>query len=325
MSALEICGRAIDAPIGDVLNALREATGKPRDFRRRGDNYQVTCPFHKNGQEGHPSCQIYCGSGDVEYGYMHCFTCGEGGPLWHFAGACLGGGDDVGRKWLVDNFAGPFMTKSYNLPPLEFGRRPDKAPLDASLLKRLQPWHPYMEKRHLRREVCERFGVGYDPEGDCIVFPVWDDRGNLAMFTRRSVSGKRFMVDADVEKPVYLLNEVKAMGCLEVTVVESQINCLTLWGWGIPSVALFGTGTKSQAALLAMSGIRTYYLALDGDDAGRRGTKRLVESLPPTTIKHIIELPHGKDVNDLTQEEFDSLPIREAHDWLLGEGAKNGR
>ena len=48
------------------------------------------------------------------------------------------------------------------------------------------------------------------------------------MLTRRSVIDKTFIIDKDKEKPVYLLNYIKNNNIKEATVVESQINCLTL-------------------------------------------------------------------------------------------------
>lgn len=101
-----------------------------------------------------------------------------------------------------------------------------------------------MWKRHLTREVVDRFRIGYDKEKDAITFPVWDEKGNLVMITERSVTSKKFYIPSNTEKPVYLLNEVLKCGYNKVYVVESQINCLTLWSWGYPSIALFGTGSK---------------------------------------------------------------------------------
>lgn len=319
MSDLVIGSHVIDSDVGDILSLLRKATGKPKDFRRRGDNYQVACPFHKNGEERHPSCQVYCGDDpEVEYGYMHCFTCGESGSLWHFVGECLGRGDEAGRKWLLDNFGDAFLEKAYDLPPLI---APDaEPPFDESSLAGLQPWHPYMAERKLSRKVCEEFGVGYDEKGDCLVFPVRDERGTLVMTTRRSVKGKRFMVDAEREKPVYLLYKAVSEGYSEVVVCESQINALYCYSMGYPAIALFGTGTKRQYGAINRSGIRTFHLAFDGDEAGRKGAMRFLENLSPSRFADVLIVPRGKDVNDLSREEFESLPIVEGHAWMEMKG-----
>ncbi len=79
-------------------------------------------------------------------------------------------------------------------------------------------------------------------------------------------------------------------------------------------MALFGTGSKNQYDILNRSGIRKYILALDGDNAGRNGTKKLISNLKNAIIT-ILDVPNGKDVNDLTKEEFDSLPRLSITEW----------
>ena len=94
-----------------------------------------------------------------------------------------------------------------------------------------------------------------------------------------------------------------------VYVVESQINCLTLWQWGYPAIALFGTGSKKQYDILNRSGIRNYILCFDGDDAGRKATQRFIDNLKSDVFISVKQIPDGKDVNDLTKEEFDKLLV----------------
>ena len=81
-----------------------------------------------------------------------------------------------------------------------------------------------------------------------------------------------------------------------------------LWGFGYPAIALIGTGGKKAYNILRKSGIRIYHLCLDGDLAGRHGILRFIKNMPDDIIIDIIQLPQGKDVNDLTKEEFDKLP-----------------
>lgn len=317
MSDLIIDGRLIDEPIENILRTIRSelTNGKLRAYERNGDNYFVTCPHHKDGRENHPSCHVYCGSSkDVEYGTMYCFTCGERGPLYHFVGECFDADDEFGKRWLLSRFGNTLVDRPLELEAIELGET-KKEFIDSSVLNSMQSWHPYMEKRKLSRAVCERFGVKYDPKTKSIVFPVWDEDDNLYMFTRRSVESKAFMIDSNKEKPVYLLNVVKRNGIKEVTVVESQMNCLTAWGWGIPSIALFGTGTSYQYDLLNKSQIRHYYLCFDGDDAGRKGIDRFLKNIRKDVFVDIILMKEGKDVNDLTESEFDALPIIGSDEW----------
>ena len=79
MADLILDNKIIITPIRQILEVLKKETGYKyfRNIEDKGDNLRVTCAFHKNGQEMHPSADIYCGdSSEVEYGYFHCFTCG---------------------------------------------------------------------------------------------------------------------------------------------------------------------------------------------------------------------------------------------------------
>lgn len=323
MSNLVINGHIINAPIQDILKTIKlELTnGKLRfiDNSIKNDNIWVTCPSHKLGKEQKASCQIYCGNGDVEYGTMHCFTCGESGPLYHFVGECFDEDDDFGKAWLLTHFGGKLSTGTVDS---EYGKllgweTKEKAYLDDSVLDSFEPYHPYMEKRKLSRKVCEKFEVKYDPQSECLVFPVRDDTGKIYMLTRRSVNTKQFLIDKDKEKPVYLLYNIKKMGINEVTVVESQINALTLWSMGYPAIALFGTGTKEQYDLLNKSEIKHYYLCFDGDSAGKNGISKFLKNIRKDVIVDIYEMPDGMDVNDMSPEEFDKVPIVSDFDWRL--------
>ena len=90
-----------------------------------------------------------------------------------------------------------------------------------------------------------------------------------------------------------------------------------MWGWNIPSVATFGCNiTPKQIDILNKSDIKHVYLCFDGDAAGRKGNKKLISSLRSDILVDVIEMPTGKDVNDLTEEEFNKLPIKEGQVWL---------
>lgn len=130
------------------------------------------------------------------------------------------------------------------------------------------------------------------------------------MITERSVHTKRFHIPEDVEKPIYLLNFMLQDNVDTLYIAESQINALTLQGWGYPAVALFGTGSKEQYALLnKLSNIREYYLCLDSDDAGDKGTQRFLKNIRKDVLVNIVEIPRGKDVNDLSKKEFEQLNV----------------
>ena len=310
-----INNRIIDTPIDVILKQLKSelTNGKLRYIDNKSSGWiRVTCPHHSGGIEQNPSCGVYNGEDSkIEKGTCHCFTCDFVGPLYHFVAECFDREDEFGKRWLVDRFAGARVDEdNIHLDYISLNKKKENNFLDESILDKFQSWHPYMSKRKLTQEVCNRFKIKYDPESECIVFPVWDDKNNLVMLTKRSVVGKNFYIDKDKEKPIYLLNYIKSNNIKEVIVCESQINTLYLWSLGYSSIATFGCNiTKNQFDLLNKSGIEHYYLAFDGDEAGRKGISKFLKYIKKDVLVDIIKLPQGKDVNDLSEEEFNQLTI----------------
>jgi len=316
---LVINNKLINEPIENILRQIKleihgkylREIGKPK----RG-NITITCPFHKDGNEAHPSCQVFCGESDkTEYGFYKCFTCGEQGPLYKLVGKCFDKDDEFGKEWLLERYGYNFVKSEVYLPEiqLESGEVENK---DSSILEGFQSWHPYLTKRKLSKNVCKQFGVCFDPKTECVVFPVKDEYDNLVFLTRRSVNSKKFIIDKDADKPVYLLNEIRKRHIDEVIVCESQINALYCWSLGYPAVALFGTGSKEQYKILNRMPIRHYYLAFDGDEAGKKGTVRFINNIRKDVFVDVMCLPSGKDINDLSPQEFESLEIIESISWL---------
>ena len=317
---LIIKGYTITAPIETILNKVRGelVNGKLGYFKLKGDQVKVTCPHHNSGKEHDPDCYINASIDDkeLEYGYCHCFACGFSGRLSKFIGECFDKDEAFGEDWLVKNFGDSLgVVEGDDLYDFDLFQKNETNYLDETILDTFQTWHPYLELRGISKEICNKFKIRYDPQTTSIVFPVWDENDNLYMLTRRSTTSKRFVIDSDKEKPIYLYNVVKRNNLNEVTIVESQFNCLTLWSWNIPSVALFGTGTQHQYDILNKSCILHYYLAFDGDNAGDNGIRKFLNNIRPDVFVDIIMIPRGKDINDLSEQEFNSLQIISSDEW----------
>ena len=313
---LIINNKCIDAPIDVILRTLKSEIHnyKLKDINEEyKDNIAITCPVHKDGMERNPSCQVYTKRDNekVEYGQCHCFTCGWTGSLCDLVKICFEESDEnFGQEWLVERFGVTYSDNIRYLPEIKINNNKKQVQvIDESILQNYNYYHPYMWERKLSKEVVDTFHVGYDPKTQMLSFPVWDDQNRLVLITFRSVNDKRFYIEEDKDKPVYLYNFIKHWGIKSVYVVESQINALTLWSWGYPAIALIGTGSKEQMQLLNKSSIRNYILCFDGDEAGDKGIKRFYKNIrKDVMISHKL-LPRGKDVNDLTKEEFDNLKL----------------
>lgn len=313
---LEVKGRLIDTPIKTILETIKRECPHPilHDIvdKERDKNVAITCPFHKNGAENKPSCHVFKEEDDpkITYGTVHCFTCGYSASLPQFVADCFGEEYSFGEQWLVERFGNILLQKNTLLPEIRLDNSPKQVKgLSEEALAQYDYYHPYMYQRGLTKEVIDMFRVGYDSKRDAITFPVWDDKGIPLFVTARSVRDKKFYIPFEAEKPVYLLNFVKKWGIDSVYVAESQINTLVLWSWGYPSIGFFGTGDPYQYNILKRSGIRSYTLCLDGDAAGDKGIARFKANMPEDVLITVKKIPRGRDVADLTKEQFDSLEV----------------
>lgn len=305
-------------------------------FKQITNHIQCCCPIHKDGQEKKPSCGIttaqirYPDGRVVEPGMVHCFTCGYTASLPEMISNVFGYDDKgvFGSGWLAKNF----VTMEVEHRPeiqLNLSRKPVKeetTPITYISEEELDSYrytHPYMYKRRLTDDVIELFDIGYDnqfvltsKEGArstyrCITFPVRDINGNTLFVARRSVDTKFFHYPEKVIKPVYGLYELyQYYGNnmpSELIICESMFNALTCWAYGKPAVALNGTGTPLQYKQLEELPIRKFILGLDPDEAGDRGRSKLHKYFEKKRLITDYIIPTGKDINDLTKEEFDSL------------------
>lgn len=310
----------IESPI-EVLYRLRSALLQDgRDLIRgikpssSGMNIQFTCPVHNHGRESKPSCGVTTiDSGGTSAGTVHCFACGYTASLEEMISRCFGYDDlgRFGRRWLAQNFLVAEKGESRNPLRTDFSRAvkaQEQVFVSEEELDSYRWVHPYHHKRGISDEVLELFDVGYDKKTDCVTFPVHDEQGRTLFVARRSVKTKFFNYPADVVKPVYGMDIIlKQKRFDEVIVCESFFNALSCWTWGRPAVAMLGLGTEYQYKQLRRSRIRKFICAFDPDQAGERASQRFYDAMKGTKLVTRFLIPKGKDINDLTREEFENL------------------
>ena len=308
MQGIQIGNKVVVDSLYTILLRIRSDTNSRylKDVKQTSNGIRVTCPFHSDGQEKDPDCVVNDDIDSNIYGVFHCFACGAKGYITDIINKCFEQEGTFAEQWLLQNFNVVYIEEYEWLPEITFEKE-KPIYLNPNEIDKYKYFHPYMFKRKLTENIIRKFSVGYDQEDDSIVFPVWDEKDNLLFFTKRSVKNKTFFIPKGVTKPVYLLNFIIKEHLTTVYVVESQINALTLWSWGYPAVGLFGTGSKEQYEILKKSGIRNYILCFDGDNAGNYGTEKFIENMKDDVFISIKEIPRGKDVNDLSKDEFDSL------------------
>lgn len=314
----------VTASIPDIIDMLRRDARRPgllKDIKKNNDTYMVTCPEveHSNGYEHNPDCGIIAVNDktgrdvtgkeyDIPYGYFHCFACGAKGTLTKFVQDTLLCKKEDAEQWLIDNCCDSEIERNELLQPITLSKK-SSIYLNESILDNYKYFHPYMWQRHIKPEVIEACEVGYDKDSDMIIFPVRDEHGRLVMLTRRSTKNKTFIIDKEVEKPVYLLYNNLKWGAKTLYICESQFNALTLIGYGLNAVALFGTGTPHQMNILNKCGIINFVLCFDGDNAGYKAIDRFKKNIRKDAFVSYVKMLPGKDVNDLTEEQFFNLPV----------------
>lgn len=309
---MKIDSRLISSSISDILVSIREASnGKYFSQIKSVNDYIMTnCPFHKDGQERHPSFGI---KDDDKLGYCHCFACGKVSTIVDVVSHCLNLTLSDARQWLIEKHSDIFINHEELLPEIIVGKNTNKS--DSISIDEYAYYSDYLLKRGVSEDVINKFKIGATKDGKYVVFPVWDKNGRLVGITKRSTQGKQYILPDNFSKPVYLLNFVIKESITDVVICESQINALRCWTMGVPAVALFGTGSKQQYDILKTSGIRHYYLGFDGDLAGRHGTIRFIQNMPNDTLIDIMMIPNGKDIADLNEDEFRALQIIDKQDW----------
>ena len=310
---LVIRDRLISTDLMTILQKAREesSSGLLSQIVRKGDHIWVTCPYHKNGHERHPSCTIYDGDNEfikVPKGTFYCFTCKESGSIGKLIGECFNESKSWGEQWILDRFGDTYIKSNVDLEPIDFSESSQgNTILDDSLLEGYQVSYDYLNKRKISNEIVDKFEIKYDPKNKQVIFPLRDEKGQLVGLTKRKTEYKKYEIPKVVYKPVYLLYYIIDNNIKEVYVCESQINALYLWSLGYPAIALLGTGSRHQYNLLNKSGILFYHLCFDGDEAGDKGIKNFKKNINKNCITDVIQLPRGKDINDLSAEEINIL------------------
>jgi len=322
MNKLKVNNKLILTPLYNIILDIKNQlhNGKLNSIELKGNNVAVTCvnPDHKGGHESKPSAQIYIGPtiDKLQYGTYHCFTCDTVCSFVHFVAMAFEESDSWAARWLIDNYENEVSENDgIDLEPIVIGNKVKKVYLDESILNNFESFHPYMTQRKISKHIAEVFEVKYDPKTQCLVFPVRDETGKLWMLTRRSVNEKKFIIDADKEKPVYLLKHMIDKKVDKIMVCEGQIDALTACSYGMPCVATIGAISDHQIDLLNKSGIHIIYTLFDNDAAGQRFTKKLMSKISKNilVINVYIDIIGKKDINDLTEDEF----------WHCVENAEN--
>ena len=288
---------------------IKLTNGKLRDIRysEGDDNIVVTCPVHSGGHEATPACSVYVGEDDkLPMGYFSCFVCGASGPFTKFVAECMDTSEQIAKNWLITNFGKEVPRRYQMLEPITRKVRIQaNMYVDPHQLDNLQSWCPYLQKRKISKATCMKFNVKYDQFHRQVIFPCYDNSGNILMLAKRAIDTKTFYLDKDKDKPIYCLNYINNNNLDRAIITEGPFDCLTAYEYGFPAVATLGSPSLDQITQIDKSSLRIIYTMFDNDEAGQKFTEFFKRHVSKRILVLEVKIPNGKkDINDLTRDEF---------------------
>lgn len=298
-----------------VIRLLEEANA---DFEQYVNSDGVphaimVCPFHADHS---PSLSV-----SLKHGGFYCFSCQAQGRFPKLYAELAGVSLDVAeRKWR----SGETVLDVARQLKDEFDSTPRKDTfLDYDWFDKTFPpvaeieeGANYLIGRRLKsQKLWKAFDIRFGIAGkyvDRIILPIYDCKGRLVSFTARTIHGKEVQPKTKKARPphstLYGLYELlqRHKSLRNVVLVEGEFDCLFLQMLGVPALAVMGTKGlwARQVALLIENQVCSITLCYDGDKAGVRATIRDTANLTKFASIDSIELPTGKDPDELNMVQL---------------------
>lgn len=277
----------------NLLRALTLKLGKPV-VRKQGEELIFTCPrCHRD--------KLWT---NIRKGVFHCVRCGNAGLIKSLLGLPVSESDLAGRglayltdpdAWFLPKTAVPIASP---IPDFVIGGTGNDI-------------IPFCQNKgiSLRTYLEKGWGISGSPKlRGRLIIPIVEE-GKTVSYVARSVDGRKPKEISGPNKGQYLYGIDDFPPGTDVVIVEGIFDCEAVKRAYFHSVALLGSSISDiQLGKLLSTHPTAIILMLDGDDAGRQGTRKIYKKLIARTHVPIrmVVLPEGKDPDDLTLEELRS-------------------
>jgi DNA primase len=274
----------------------------------KGDRATGFCPLPTHqGQHKSPSFSV-----SLERGIWQCFGCHAKGNVLDFACRMEGFNPDDPKalRQAALKIRDIFQIDAGSRPPERSASSPSSknvlvnAPIDFEL-RTLDPDHPYLKERGFTAETIRHFGLGYCNRGMLkgrVAIPLHNPQGQLVGYAGRltkdaeiSETNPKYLfpgtrekdgVTLEFRKSHLLYNAHRINGPVDhLFVVEGFPAAWALWQAEYRTVtALMGAHCSEEQAKLIVELTKTdgkVWLIPDGDDAGYRCAKSVLEQVAP--------------------------------------------
>ncbi len=272
-------------------------------LRRRGNRLQGRCPIHRGQRDD--SFRV-----DLDKNAFHCFSCQAGGNVLDFVAAMercsirdaalrlqrwfsIGSPD---RSWAP--VSAQLVRKKEGLnPPLRFA------------LTNVNYAHRYLAERGIDRATALEFGVGFYARPGLmsgrIVIPIHNGCGEIVAYAGRALDDRvpKYKLPTGFHKSLDLFNLHRALaaGNETVIVVEGYFDCMRVHQAGFPGVvALMGASLSPRQESTLLERFERVILLLDGDAAGRDGSRIIAARLSDRCPLVTVQLPDGTQPDQLS-------------------------
>jgi DNA primase len=297
--------------IKDVLTHYELMAGSTEKPSKRGLELRLQCPFHEDKT---PSLSI-----NAETGKFHCFGChAKGGDIFDFVvskEAITAADRTKGRRQaalLIQDWFGiePNAEAEPHTPAPAAAIPPavdDTAPTDAPegavnppltfTFKHLDMRHSYLtQDRELKEATIDAFGLGYHAGKGImhgrVVIPIHNEQGELVTYAGRWPADDGWPEGSDKYQPppgfrksrvLFNLHRAREHATEGLIVVEGFFTVCEFFQRGRKNVvALMGSSMSQEQERLIVATVGPkgrVLLALDNDEAGRKGSEDAVNRL----------------------------------------------
>jgi DNA primase len=185
-------------------------------------------------------------------------------------------------------------------------------------LKEIDHSHPYLRQRGITEETARFFGVGYfagrGSMSGRVVVPIANDRGELIAYAGRSIDATepKYKLPAGFKKSTELFNLCRVLALPaslreRVIVCEGFFDCMKVYQAGVHAVVGLMGSALSDAQEKVLQQFARVVLFLDGDEAGREAARGIAARLVHQTFVRVIDLPDGKQPDQLSPAEIQGL------------------
>lgn len=276
-----------------------------------GKEFRARCPFH---DDTHPSFSM-----DIYEGVWICHSgCGQGN-IWQLVERVHDCTSIEARDWVQTNSrqtSANALARLFSIS-LAVPGGPDYLPPDTGWRVRYNALDNkaiplWFLERGFSWKTVNHWGIKYDPALDAVIIPVVWDGELVGTITRAYEGTPKYINSPGLPRAEILFGEINSQ-LNRIILCEGVLD--TLWGWqnGYNIAGLLGTFlSKEQIEILKTCGFGEITLALDNDEAGKKGTREAVDKLIKAGWMEpqisTIQFPDGmKDINDCDPDVLEKL------------------